>query len=162
MKEKIHPEWFPEAEVTCLSCGTVWTTGATVPQMRVDICSNCHPFYTGEQRIVDTEGQVDRFLKRLRQRDERIAAQKEREEGKEQPPADVPVREMGIEDRYAKILNENGIENASDVLEVLSAEGDEGLLKIQGIGRKVLSDAKKGLRNLGHDVDSLTEEQAEE
>jgi large subunit ribosomal protein L31 len=64
MKPKIHPKYYPEARVTC-ACGNAWTTGSTVPEMRVDLCSACHPFYTGQQRIVDTAGQVDRFMKRL-------------------------------------------------------------------------------------------------
>jgi large subunit ribosomal protein L31 len=64
MKPKIHPKYYPEARVTC-ACGTTWTTGATVPEIRVDVCSACHPFYTGPQRIVDAAGQVDRFMKRL-------------------------------------------------------------------------------------------------
>jgi ribosomal protein L31 len=64
MKEKIHPKYYPEARVTC-ACGNTWHTGATVPEIKVDVCSACHPFYTGEQRIVDTAGQVDRFMKRL-------------------------------------------------------------------------------------------------
>ncbi len=64
MKANIHPKYYGEARVVC-ACGTTWTTGATVPELRVDVCSSCHPFYTGEQRIVDTTGQVDRFMKRL-------------------------------------------------------------------------------------------------
>src|SRR5512138_2389514 len=64
MKEKIHPKYYPEARVVC-ACGNSWTTGATVPEIRTDVCSACHPFFTGEQRIVDTAGQVDRFMKRL-------------------------------------------------------------------------------------------------
>jgi large subunit ribosomal protein L31 len=64
MKPKIHPKYFPNARVMC-ACGNAWTTGGTVPELKVDICSACHPFYTGEQRIVDTAGQVDRFMKRL-------------------------------------------------------------------------------------------------
>jgi large subunit ribosomal protein L31 len=64
MKPKIHPKYYDDARVTC-ACGTTWTVGATVPEIRVDLCSACHPFYTGEQRIVDTAGQVDRFMKRL-------------------------------------------------------------------------------------------------
>ena len=64
MKAKIHPKYYSEARVTC-ACGNTWTTGATVPEIKVDVCSACHPFYTGEQRIVDTAGQVDRFMKRL-------------------------------------------------------------------------------------------------
>jgi large subunit ribosomal protein L31 len=68
MKPKIHPKYFPNARITC-ACGNAWTTGATVAEIKVDLCSACHPFYTGEQRIVDTAGQVDRFMKRL----ERVA-----------------------------------------------------------------------------------------
>ena len=63
MKAKIHPEYFPEAQVTC-SCGQTYTTGSTKPSLRVEICNQCHPFYTGEQRIVDTEGRVDRLKRR--------------------------------------------------------------------------------------------------
>ncbi len=64
MKAKIHPKYYPEAQVIC-ACGNTWTTGATVPEIKVDVCSACHPFFTGQQRIVDTAGQVDRFMKRL-------------------------------------------------------------------------------------------------
>ncbi len=67
MKPDIHPTYYPEARVTC-SCGATWTTGSTVPEIRTDVCSTCHPFYTGEQRIVDTAGQVERFMKRLERR----------------------------------------------------------------------------------------------
>lgn len=64
MKPKIHPKYYPEARVIC-ACGNVFNVGSTQPELKVDICSACHPFYTGEQRIVDTAGQVDRFMKRL-------------------------------------------------------------------------------------------------
>ena len=64
MKKDIHPTWY-QAQVRCMTCETTWTTGATVENLTVEICSNCHPFYTGEQRIVDTEGRVDKFQKRL-------------------------------------------------------------------------------------------------
>ncbi len=67
MKAEIHPVYYPNARVTC-SCGNSWTTGSTRPEIRTDICSACHPFYTGEQRIVDTAGQVERFMKRLERR----------------------------------------------------------------------------------------------
>lgn len=72
MKDGIHPKWYSEANVIC-ACGNTWKTGATIPEIRTDICSACHPFYTGEQRIVDTEGQVDRFMKRLQVRDNKRA-----------------------------------------------------------------------------------------
>ena len=65
MKPKIHPEYYPEALVTC-SCGQTYTTGSTKPSLRVEICSQCHPFFTGEQRIVDTEGRVERLKRRFK------------------------------------------------------------------------------------------------
>lgn len=64
MKANIHPAYFPEAVVTC-ACGNTFTVGSTKQTIRVEICSRCHPFYTGEQRIVDTAGQVERFMRRL-------------------------------------------------------------------------------------------------
>jgi large subunit ribosomal protein L31 len=67
MKPDIHPKYYPTARVIC-SCGASWLTGSTVPEIRTDVCSTCHPFYTGEQRIVDTAGQVERFMKRLERR----------------------------------------------------------------------------------------------
>ena len=61
MKTSIHPKWFPEAKVTC-ACGKVFTTGSTVPEFRVEVCSLCHPFYTGQMKFVDTAGRVDAFM----------------------------------------------------------------------------------------------------
>ena len=88
MREAIHPAWH-ETPVRCMTCGTTWTTGSTVDSLTVEICSNCHPFYTGEQRIVDTEGRVDKFMKRLQQRDEiRTTLEKEEEE---RTPLDLPI-----------------------------------------------------------------------
>lgn len=63
MKANIHPTWFPEAKVTC-SCGETFVTGSTKETIRVEICSKCHPFFTGAQRFVDTLGQVERFQKK--------------------------------------------------------------------------------------------------
>ncbi len=63
MKKGIHPK-YQEATVIC-ACGNTFKAGSTRPTLRVEICSNCHPFFTGEQRIVDTAGQVDRFLRRM-------------------------------------------------------------------------------------------------
>ncbi|HMN19426.1 MAG TPA: 50S ribosomal protein L31 [Candidatus Moranbacteria bacterium] len=62
MKKGIHPEYFSDATVTC-SCGAVLSTGATIKSMHVEICSQCHPFYTGKKKVVDTTGRVDRFKK---------------------------------------------------------------------------------------------------
>ncbi len=73
MREGIHPAWYPQAKVIC-ACGNTWNVGAAIPEIRTDVCYNCHPFFTGEQRIVDTEGQVDRFIKRLEKRQETVVA----------------------------------------------------------------------------------------
>jgi large subunit ribosomal protein L31 len=62
MKTGIHPKYV-EATVTC-ACGNTFTVGSTKPTLRVDICSKCHPFYTGQQRIIDTAGRVERFRRR--------------------------------------------------------------------------------------------------
>ncbi len=64
MKPDTHPKYY-QANVHCASCGTEFTIGSTMPELRLDICSSCHPFYTGKQTIVDTAGQVERFQKRL-------------------------------------------------------------------------------------------------
>jgi large subunit ribosomal protein L31 len=63
MKEKIHPKYFTDAQVTC-SCGNTFTTGSTRKTLKVELCSACHPFYTGSKRRVDTAGRVERFKRR--------------------------------------------------------------------------------------------------
>jgi large subunit ribosomal protein L31 len=63
MKEGIHPKYH-QATVTCAGCAGVFTTGSVLPELRVAICSACHPFYTGKQKIIDVEGRVDRFKKK--------------------------------------------------------------------------------------------------
>jgi len=64
MKAEIHPKYFPKAKVTC-ACGAVHVTGATFEEHSVEICSACHPFYTGKQKLVDTAGRVDKFRSRM-------------------------------------------------------------------------------------------------
>ena len=149
MKESIHPAWYPEATVVC-ACGNTWKTGATIPEIRTEICSACHPFFTGEQRIVDTEGQVDRFMKRLQVRDTRRADAEARVAALTSP--DVSLSEFDIGKRYLTILSENGLNVVGDFLGKLEQGGDEALLEIPGIGRKVLADLKKMLRARGYDL----------
>lgn len=149
MRENIHPQWYPEARVIC-ACGNTWTVGSTVQELRTDVCSACHPFYTGEQRIVDTEGQVDRFMKRLLERDRRLAEEEAREQERTSP--DVPIMELGLEKRYTNIFIENGIEVIGDLLARWNEGGDEAILAISGIGRKVLADTKKLLRARGYEI----------
>lgn len=65
MKAKIHPTWYPDAKVTC-ACGNVFTTGATVAEIHVEVCSICHPFYTGQMKFLDTAGRVDAFKAKMK------------------------------------------------------------------------------------------------
>jgi large subunit ribosomal protein L31 len=65
VKAKIHPKYYDKAKVTCL-CGNTFTTGSTKPEIRVEVCGKCHPFYTGEQRLVDSLGRVERFKRRYK------------------------------------------------------------------------------------------------
>lgn len=64
MKPDIHPKYYPDAKVKC-ACGNEWTTGSTLPEISTGICSNCHPFYTGTEKILDTRGRVEKFKKKL-------------------------------------------------------------------------------------------------
>lgn len=63
MKTQIHPNWYPEAKVIC-ACGNTFTVGASVPEIHVEVCYNCHPFYTGTMKFVDSTGRVDAFKAR--------------------------------------------------------------------------------------------------
>lgn len=146
MKKDIHPTYFPEAKVIC-ACGNSWTVGSTKEEIRVDICSNCHPFYTGEQRIVDTEGQVDRFRKRLEAREAYVAEQEAREAARTSP--DRSIEDLEVSKRVADTLANVKITNVGEFIEKL-AEGDEAVLDIDGFGRKSLADMKKALRRQGY------------
>ena len=64
MKSSIHPKYYPEASVKCV-CGNTFKVGSTKPNLEIEICSNCHPFYTGHEKVLDTRGRVERFKKRL-------------------------------------------------------------------------------------------------
>jgi len=63
MKKEIHPAYNTEAKVTC-SCGEKFVVGSTMPEIDIEICSSCHPFFTGEEKTIDTAGRVERFKKR--------------------------------------------------------------------------------------------------
>ncbi len=68
MKDKIHPKYFSDARVIC-ACGNTFTTGSTRKELKVEVCSQCHPFYTGERRVLDATGRVERFKKRYKVKD---------------------------------------------------------------------------------------------
>jgi len=76
MKKDIHPQYGP-ATVTC-SCGNTFTTGATVPVIKVEVCSACHPFFTGKQKIIDTAGRVEKFQKKMAGKKENLVSKTER------------------------------------------------------------------------------------
>jgi large subunit ribosomal protein L31 len=158
MKAEIHPTYYPDAKVTCASCGTTWTTGSTKKELRVDICSNCHPFFTGEaQRILDIEGQVDRFYKKLSARQSYVESKKAQEEAKKSP--ERPMSELGLSARATDALAKAGITEVGQFLAKLE-EGDAGLLAIAGFGQKSLIDAKKKLRGFGYDLPESHEAEA--
>jgi large subunit ribosomal protein L31 len=154
MKEEIHPTYYPEALVVC-ACGNTWTTGSTIKEIRTDVCSNCHPFFTGEQRIVDTEGQVDRFYKKLQARQEYIDEAEAREAAKVSP--ERPIAELELGTRATASLAKADIIKVGQVMEMLET-GEASLLAIEGFGRKSLTDLKKRLRQFGYKLPEAAQE----
>jgi large subunit ribosomal protein L31 len=148
MKKDIHPKYYTNATVIC-SCGNTWTTGSTKEIIRTDVCSNCHPFFTGEQRIVDTEGQVDRFYKKLQAREQYTAEIAARQQAR--TSLDRPIVELELGTRATESLTKAGIENVGQALEKLT-QGENVLLAVDGFGRKSLADLKKRLRQLGYEL----------
>lgn len=145
MKKDIHPKWYPEAKVIC-NGEVVMTVGSTVPELHVEIWSGTHPYYTGQQRLVDTEGQVDRFLRRLQRREEIRVETEVRQEAKN--PLATPVGQIpGLTERALNALRESGIQTVGDVFGRLQQGGDDALLAITGVGQKAVIDIKKFLRS---------------
>ena len=106
MQAEIHPNVY-DAKVTCASCSNTWTTLSTKKELRIDVCSNCHSFYTGENRLIDIEGQVDRFYKKLTARQDYVETQKAKEESKNSP--DRAVEDLGVSPRATEALKKAGI-----------------------------------------------------
>jgi len=77
MKEEIHPKYYPQAKVIC-ACGNEFTVGSTKPELRVEICSACHPFYTGQEKLVDTEGRVEKFERKRTEAEKRVSEEKKK------------------------------------------------------------------------------------
>jgi len=155
MKKEIHPKYYPEAKVTC-ACGNTWTTGSTKEEIRTEVCSACHPFFTGEQqRLIDMEGQVDRFYKKLQARQEYVDEKKKKETEKISP--DRPIEELELGSRYEKALKEAGLQNIGQLLEKMEG-GESAILDISGVGRKTLIDMKKQLRKMGYQLPEAVEE----
>ncbi|OGM55409.1 50S ribosomal protein L31 [Candidatus Woesebacteria bacterium RIFCSPHIGHO2_12_FULL_44_11] len=79
MKATIHPKWYPQAQVSC-ACGNSFTVGATVPEINVEVCSNCHPFYTNQMKYVDTAGRVEAFKARQAKAAKKVLTKTEKRE----------------------------------------------------------------------------------
>jgi large subunit ribosomal protein L31 len=154
MRKGIHPTYYTDAQVIC-SCGNTWTTGSTKKLIRTDVCSNCHPFFTGEQRIVDTEGQVDRFYKKLQAREQFMAEQEARVSAR--TSLERPIIELELGTRATEALAKAEIVNVGQALEKLS-QGEAAILAIDGFGRKSLADLKKRLRQFGYELPEAAEE----
>jgi large subunit ribosomal protein L31 len=155
MKKGIHPTYYPDAKVVC-SCGNTWTTGSTRKEIRTEVCSKCHPYFTGQQqRLIDIEGQVDRFYKKLQAQKGFVDDKKARETSKVSP--ERSVKEIGLPARATEAREKAGLDNVGKVLKKLG-EGEEAMLAIDGFGRKSLIDMKKSLRQMGYDLPSAAEE----
>jgi len=154
MKSGIHPTYYYDATVIC-ACGNTWTTGSTKKVIHTDVCSKCHPFFTGEQRIVDTEGQVDRFYKKLQARQQIIEEEESRKAARTSP--ERPIVELELGTRATDALANANLTSVGQVLERL-AQGEAALLAIDGFGRKSLADLKKRLRAFGYQIPEVGEE----
>jgi len=155
MRKGIHPTYYPDAKVVC-SCGNTWTTGSTKKEIRTEVCSKCHPFFTGQQqRLIDIEGQVDRFYKKLQARQDFVDQKKSRENSK--TSLDKPVQEIGLPARSTDALVKAGLTTIGQVIAKLGA-GEAALLDIDGFGRKSLIDMKKSLRALGYELPAAADD----
>jgi large subunit ribosomal protein L31 len=154
MKAGIHPEYYTDAQVIC-ACGNTWTTGSTKKVIHTDVCSNCHPFFTGEQRIVDTEGQVDRFYKKLQVRQQYIDDKTARVMARTSP--ERPITELGLGSRAIEALTKANLTKVGQVMELLE-NGEAGILAVDGFGRKSLADLKKRLRQFGYELPEAAQE----
>ena len=155
MKKGIHPTYYPDAQVVC-ACGNSWTTGSTRKMIRTEVCSKCHPFFTGQQaRIIDIEGQVDRFYRKLQARQSYVDQQKAREDSRTSP--DRTVAELGLGNRPTEALAKAGITTVGHIIDKL-AVSEQTLLDVEGFGRKSLIDLKKKLRSLGYDLPAAADE----
>lgn len=149
MKADIHPKYYPNATVIC-SCGNTWTTGSTVPEIRTDVCNVCHPFYTGEQRIVDSAGQVDRFRKRLERyvshQSEASRRQQKQQEKSWKAYLKQQLIALDLSDNVFQILSDADVITVNDLL--TKVEKDEAsLLALEGFTSDALKEVKRKLED---------------
>lgn len=96
MRQGIHPTYYPEAKIHC-SCGNVIVTGSTRENLKTELCSKCHPYYTGQQKLVDTAGRVDKFQAKRKQAESKRMEAKERAESKKKKPEAYKEKEVPTE-----------------------------------------------------------------
>lgn len=98
MKKEIHPKWYSQAQVVC-ACGNMFTVGSTRESIKVEICSKCHPFFTGEMKYVDTLGRVERFQQKQKRAQERKAKTIDKKKAKQENETRQPktLKEMLME-----------------------------------------------------------------
>ena len=143
MKENTHPKWYPDAKVI-VEGEVVMTVGSTRPQIVVEVWSGTHPFYTGTQRLMDTEGQVDRFMRRLQRRQD-IQTTTETTKQRSMPENyDIDMMDLGT--RATNALRDAGLTTYGDLLALLK-QGDVAVLALQGIGQTALIKIKRALRD---------------
>lgn len=99
MKKNIHPNWHDDAAVTC-TCGNTFKTGSTQEEIEVDICAQCHPFFTGEMKFVDRQGRVDKFKQKMQQ------AEKTRKQAAKKQAQSTPSDSQEPQKSYQEILRE--------------------------------------------------------
>ena len=121
MKAGIHPNYV-EATVTC-ACGNTFTTRSTKPQLRTDLCSVCHPFYTGEQRIVDSAGQVERFIRKMESAASGNARPSKRQQRLTSRKAQLEAQRRGAETTDEESEALEGGEPAPEDVEMVRASG---------------------------------------
>ena len=147
MKAGIHPKYYPDARVVC-SCGNTWTTGSTHQELRTDVCSKCHPFFTGEQRIVDTAGQVDRFMKRLdrygKHQTQVVERQSKAQQKLEQRFLKQQLVALELTDRVHQLLHDANIITVGDLMKKIESD-KQSLLDLEGFGPKAFEEAETKL-----------------
>lgn len=98
MKKNIHPNYYKDTKASCV-CGNTFVTGSTLPQIRVEICAACHPFFTGQQKFVDTQGQVEKFGKK-----QQLAESKKAERAKIMEARATKIQQVKVEKPSLKDL----------------------------------------------------------
>ena len=122
MKAGIHPNYV-EATVTC-ACGNTFTTRSTKPQLRTDLCGVCHPFYTGEQRIVDSAGQVERFMKRMESASANVARPSKRQQRLTARAEELAAQQRQAQEAAAAAAAEEAAQ--ADTRRAARADGPDG------------------------------------